>query len=187
MRNVKLSIPVKTYVRKYIEAKYPGHIKLGYRNTLGSYIYVCLEKEKSTWHKKKINLLQKRYELLKDSITVLLPSNENTFYKTGFSIPITKSILINDFFEDKIIEEINFRCNTYHRVGFSRNQAIEDFCEEYNIIIDVDITFAAFKKAEYRYRKMMNKNRSQMSPLLTDQSRGGKTEILPAFLVPANA
>lgn len=151
-------------MRKYIEAKYPGQIKLGYNNTLGSYLYICLEKQTSHWHKKKLNLLQKRYELLKDSITVLLPANEDTYYKTGFSIPISKSILINDFFEDKIIEEINFRCNTYERVGFSRNQAIEDFCDEYNIIIDVDITHGALKKSEYRYRKNLNKNMAPMSP-----------------------
>lgn len=165
MRNIKISIPVKTYVRKYIEAKYPGEIRLGYTTQIGSYLFLCLEKQSSHWHKKNLNLLQKRYALLTDSIKVLLPASGDTFYKTGFSIPISKSILINDFFEDKIIEEINFRCNTYERVGFSRNQAIEDFCDEYNIIIDVDITHGALKKAEYRYRKSLNKNVAQMSPL----------------------
>lgn len=155
-------------MRKYIEAKYPGQIKIGYGSTLGSYIYVCLEKQSSPWYKKKLNLLQKRYELLTDQIIVLLPSNEDTFYKTGFSIPISKSILINDFFEDKIIEEINFRCKTYTRVGFSRNQAIEDFCEEYNIIIDEDITHGALKKAEYRYRENLKKNKAQVSPHKTN-------------------
>ncbi len=160
MRTLKISIPVKTYVRKYIETKYPGPIKIGYGNTLGNYLYVCLEKQSSHWHKKNLNLLQKRYELLTDKITVLLPANEDTWYKTGHSVPIAKSIFINDFYEEKIIEEINFRCDTYFRVGFSRNQAIEDFCDEYNIIIDVDITHGALKKAEYRYRK----NRAHVSP-----------------------
>ena len=59
-----------------------------------------------------------------------------------------------------MIDEINFRCAVYSKVGFSNNQAIEDFCEEYNIIIDEDITHGALKKAEYRHRK----NRAQLSP-----------------------
>lgn len=160
----KLSIPCKTYVRKYIEAKNGGAIKLSYRSTLGSYVYVCLEKESSTWHRKTINLLQKRYELLTDHITVLLPGTGDTLYRTGYRIPASKSLLINDFFEDLIIQEINFRCNTYERVGYSRNQAIEDFCDEYNIILDVDITQAALRKAEYRYRKDLKKHLAQLSP-----------------------
>lgn len=164
MRYLKLTIPVKTYVRKYIEAKYPGLIKLGYGTTLGSYIYVCLEKQSSPWHKKSLNLLQKRYELLTDHITVLLPANGNTFYTTGFSIPVSKSILINDFFEEKIIDEIHYRCNIYNKVGYSRNQAIEDFCDDYNIIIDVDITHAALKKAEYRLRKNLHKKQTAIVP-----------------------
>lgn len=153
-------------MRKYLEARYGSSIGLSYRSTLGAYIYVCLEKENSTWHKKKINLLQKRYELLTDHIIVLLPGTGDTLYRTGYRIPPSKSILINDFFEDKIIEEINFRATTYNKVGYSRNQAIEDFCDEYNIILDVDITHAALKKAEYRYRKNIKKHLAQLSPPL---------------------
>lgn len=160
MHYIKLPIPVKTYVRKYIEKEYPGPIKLGFKNTLGYYLYVVLEKQSSHWHRKHETLLQKRYSLLTDHFIVQLPANSDTFYKTGFSLPISKAILINDYFEDQIIKEINFRANTYCRVGFSRNQAIEDFCEEYNIIIDVDITHGALKKAEYRYRKY----KAQLSP-----------------------
>lgn len=157
MRYLKLSIPVKTYVRKYIEAKYPGDLKLSYTSAIGSFIYVCLEKEKSHWHKKTDNILLKRSNALPDKIIAYLPADGNTFYRTGFTVPAAKSILINYFFESLLIGEINFRCNVYQKVGYSRNQAIEDFCDEYNIIIDVDITHAAFKKAEYRYR--MNKEK----------------------------
>ena len=166
MRFIKVSIPVKTYIRKYIEATYPPPIKLTYGTTLGNYLYVCLEKPTSPWHKMPLNLLQKRYELINDSITVLLPADANTFYRTGFEVPPAKSLLINDLFEDHVIKEINFRMRVYEKVGYSRNQAIEDFCEEYNIIIDEDITQGALRKAEYRYRKNKNKHLPQMSPCI---------------------
>lgn len=157
MRYIKLSIPVKTYVRKYIEAKYPGEIKLNFTTTLGRLTHCCLEKHSSQWHKKGFNFSHTRYKLLTDKIKILLPSNEDTFYKTGFSIPASKSIIINDFFEDQIIEEINFLGDIYNKIGKSRNQAIEHFCEDYDIVIDVDITRDAFKKAAYRYRKNLQK------------------------------
>jgi hypothetical protein len=157
LRYIKLIIPVKTYVKKYIEVKYPGNIKLNLVSTLGRLIYCCLEKQSSPWYKKRMNFSQRRYKLLTDEITVLLPANQDTFYKTGFSIPAAKSILVNNFFEDQIIDEIIFLCKTYSKIGFSNNLAIEDFCDEYNIIIDDDITHAAFKKAVYRYRKNLEK------------------------------
>ena len=154
MRYIKLSVPVKTYVRKYIEVKYPGEIKLNFTSTLGRLVHCCLEKQSSHWWlKKEVNLSQQRYMLLTDKITVLLPWNQGTFYQTGFSIPGAKLAIINNYFEDQIIDEINFWGGIYYKTGKSRNQAIEDFCEHYDIIIDVDITRDAFRKATYRYRK----------------------------------
>lgn len=105
-----------------------------------------------------MNLHQKRYDLLNDKLTVLLPANDNTFYRTGYSVPEAKSLLINDFFEDKIIRHLHMRCELYATIGRSRNKAIDDFCAQNNIDIDRDITHAALKKAEYRFRMKKENN-----------------------------
>lgn len=164
MRYIKLSIPVKTYVRKYIETKYPGPLKLSVTNNLGYLIFSCLEKQNSNWHKISADHLHIRYNLLKDKINVLLPSDYNYLYANGFSIPAAKGVLINNLFEERIIEEISFCCKIYEKVGFSRRQAIEDFCDTHGIELDLDITYAAIKKAEYRYRINIKKSIAQLSP-----------------------
>lgn len=154
MRYIKLKVPVKTYIRKYIECKHPGEIHLSITHNLGKLLYACLEKQNSHWYKKPWGESQQRYNLLTDYITVLLPANGDTFYKTGFMIPPAKKTIVNDFFEDLLIQELNIYCNIMvSKTTQSRNQAIENFCEDYNIYLDVDITHAAIKKSEYRYRK----------------------------------
>ena len=168
MRYIKLNIPVKTYVRKYIETKYPGPMKLTLSNYLGYLIFACLEKQKSNWHKQGAKHIHVRYNLLNDKLVVLLPADHKTLYTNGYSIPAAKSLLINNLFEEKINEDLFLMCNTYQRVGYSRRQAIEDFCDTHGIELDIDISYAALKKAEYRYReslkKILKKTMANMSP-----------------------
>lgn len=164
MRYIKLSIPVKTYVRKYIETKYPGPIKLTMTNYIGYLVFVCLEKEKSNWHRQPAYQINLRHNLLNDKLVVLLPADHKTLYTNGYNIPPAKSLLINNLFEERINEDLFLVCNTYQKVGISRRQAIDDFCENHGILLDIDITYAALKKAEYRYRIDFNKSMAKMSP-----------------------
>lgn len=165
MRYIKLVIPVKTYVRKYIEAKHPGFIKLNSTSTIGALIFMCVEKQYSNWHRQNKSMMMLRYQLLTDKITVMLPGDSITLYSRGFTLPAAKATMINDFFEDKINEEISFRCDIYNKVGYSRRKAIDDFCDEYKIEIDRDITYAALKKAEYRFRTNLKKSLAKVSPV----------------------
>ena len=154
MRYLKLKIPVKSYIRKYMEFHYPGPQKLTYRNPLGKLVYICLEKQKShLFDRPSVNFEEKRYRRLNDHFILLLPANNDTFYRTGFDIPPANLALINNYFENELVKELDIWAATYEKVNISNNQAIEDLCMQCNIIIDIDITQAAFRKALYRYRQ----------------------------------
>lgn len=161
VRYIKLKIPVKTYVKKYLECKYPGEQKLSLNNVLGKLIYLCLEKENSHWRDEKINMEWQKYRLMTDEFTVLIPMNGSYLYSVGYTIPEAKSIFISNHFEEQMIHELHMMAVLSNKFGGTNSQAIEDFCEKYNIVIDVDVTFQAFKKAEYRYRLKILKNETQ--------------------------
>lgn len=154
----KAQIPVKPYVRKYIERKYGATIRLNTTTTVGFLLYCILEKKNSYWHRESEVIQQVRYRLLTDKITAIIPANEKTLYTAGYTLPATKAILVNDMFEKIITDEIINRCNTYAQCGLSRNKAIEDFCDEYDILINVDISHDALRKAEYRERVKRSAN-----------------------------
>lgn len=136
-----------------MEYNYPGLPVISLNDVLGMMLHICLEKTSSQLHEEaQVNFSEMRYRLLTDYFTVLLPANFNTFYRTGFSIPPPNLALINNYFEEAITRELNMMGNAYQEVNLSINQAIEDFCIERNILLDVDISYAALKKAGYRYR-----------------------------------
>ena len=179
--HIKLKIPVKTYIRKYLEHHYPGPQRLTYTNELGKLLYVLLEKQGSSlFSRPSVNFLEKRYRLITDHFIVLLPSNNDVFYRTGFEIPPVNLAIINNFFEEMLIKELHIRASIYEKVGISNNQAIEHLCEDYNIIIDVDITHAAFKKALYRYRKSRKEVKAVERLEIVSEPKKIKSEILKA-------
>ncbi|MGN6804053.1 MAG: hypothetical protein ACTHJN_19295 [Ginsengibacter sp.] len=150
MRYTKLTIPVTTPVRKYIESKNPSPIKLISTNTIGSIIYSILENYNSTQNKKVLNT---RVQLLTDRVTMLLPRNDHVLYSKGIQLKPERLLSINNFFERMIWEELFSLCAIYRIVGFSQRQAIEDFAFRNNIIIGKDITYDALKQAIFRNRK----------------------------------
>ncbi len=162
-----VTIPVKSYVRKYIQSRYPNPMVLSLTNYLGTVIYSYLDKHKTP------NLVRGgaarteiRYRLLTDHIKVLIPRSQVHKHLIGFSIPHIKAVLINNLFEEKISEDLHTYCVVYEKAGLPRRKAIEDFCDDNNIEIDLDITYQAFKKAEYRHRKTLKKSTAHLSPPL---------------------
>lgn len=164
-----VSIPVKTYVKKYIEARYPQPMILTLNNYLGNVVYSYLEKHKAD-HLLRTgdNWRHLRHQKLKDHIDVKIPKYLVNKYWVGLHISDIKGILINKLFEEKIAEDLHTYCKVYHLAGMSSRQAIEDFCTEHGIELEIDITYEAFKKAQQRHKKTLLKHPTNLShPFLT--------------------
>ena len=161
MKYKKIPLKVKPYVRKYIDARYPGHIRLSSTDIIGYIILSLLEKPNNFYRENK-NVLHDRHLSFTDTITVLLPKDNIMLYESGtFELPHT-AILINNFLHQVIMGIMYSYCQVYSTVGRTQRQAIEDFCKKYNIELGLDITYDAMRQAEFRQRKSLNKNITEM-------------------------
>lgn len=139
------------------------------RNYMGSVIYSYLEKHKAPCLIRRPSAYNVgRFQLLTDGIKVLIPKWMMNKYMIGLTVPMDKAFLINNLFEEKISEDLHTFCVVYQKAGFSQRQAIEDFADMHNIELEIDITYAAFKKAEYRHKKELNKSPANLSPTFFD-------------------
>ena len=162
MRYVHITIPVKTPVRKYVEAKYEMPMKLTQKHTIGHILFSLLDKE-SSQYREHPDILHKRYIRLTDSITMLIPSTAKHIYGKRFTPSETKSLLINSFFEKRLREELFSFCDIYAHVKLPQRQAIEEFCNQYGLQLGVDLKFDALRQAEFRHRKSFKKSVAEMS------------------------
>lgn len=149
-------IPVKSYVKKYVEARYPQPMKITLKNYLGAVIYSYITTSKQTTKKSDYHTAV-RYKLLTDNIRILIPCLQVNKGSIGLGIPVEKAVLLNNLFEEKIAEDLHTYCITYSQCGKPQRQAIEDFCEHHNIDIEIDITYGALRKSQYRHKKELHK------------------------------
>jgi len=154
MKYIPISIPVKPYIKKYIHAIYGQVIVVSFKTFVGMNVYCLLQKKGSEKQRFKKDT-QVRYNLLTDKIRLLVP--KDLLYRAGIDIPEDKSVILNNMFENQLSEHLHNFCEAYQVVGRERKEAIEHFCIKYDIEIDVDITFDALSKSEYRRRKRNEK------------------------------
>ncbi len=153
-------IPVKTYVRKYIEGKYPQPMVLSVKNLMGTVIFSILSKDKIKNHSKKGRVYTNtKFSQLNDSINVLVPNTG--LNKKDLQPCKIKATFINDLFAEKIEEDIYTSCTAYQVAGLTMRRAIEDFANRYGIIIGTEISFDSLKKAEYRRRKKLQPDKGR--------------------------
>lgn len=117
------------------------------RTPLGCFINAALDK----------NIYASRHDLqFSPTDTLIVIINEWQFHRIGYDIPRDKAIHINRFLEASFDKDLytycqaNIRQHSRYR-GYAL--AIEAFAQLHDIDIDIDITFDALKKSEYRYRK----------------------------------
>jgi len=171
MQYFTVTIPVKTYVRKYIEARYPQPMILSTNNYLGCVIYSYLEKTNNPLILRQTrSLVNSRYNKLTDSIKIEIPRYQ--IYKSylGLNISPFAAILINNLFEEKIIEDLHAWCVAYeisesesvNRL-YPYRQAVEAFCKNHNIDLEIDIAYDTIRKKEYRHKKSLHKSTTILS------------------------
>lgn len=152
-----VKVPTKSYLRKYIYAKYGQPIKLNYTTTLGTLILCMLDKEAFTV-KMSEQKKEQRIQYMNDEIILTAPLT--TMRWKGYSLTKDKIIAINRYLEDLFVEDLHRYCkfnikDTAWRPGIK--DAIFSFADAYGIDVETDISFEALKKAEFRYKKKNEK------------------------------
>lgn len=161
----KQVIPLKPYVAKYVRSLYNDPFILTNTNYLGVIIYSILQKKNAL----NLNLKYeaKRYDLLTDSITIMIPDHLVHSYKTGHIIDPQHAISINHLIEAKINEEIFAWCTAYSHHKYQIKKAIEAFCDHHTINIEHDISTDAIIKSYQRAKSATNKRLRKNPPPLS--------------------
>lgn len=151
MKYISISVPVKPHIKKYIHALYGQVIVVSFKTFIGINIYSLLENKNFNKSRQGKRFMKVKAHLFTEKLSIRI--SEDLLYRTGLVIPIEKSAVINNMYEQMLSENLYTFCEAYKMAKIERQQAIEDFCKRYKIDIDVDITFDALSKTEYRHRK----------------------------------
>ena len=171
MKTFAVSIPTKSYLRKYLHKRYGYPIPLNHQTLIGTAVLAMLEKK---IHSDRSNALDvyKTYSSYNDKVQFVVPAS--FVYKTGhmLEVPSHKAIVINRHFEGHFEEELYAFCQREiraHRKHPGYDQAYERFAARYGIEFDIDITYEALKKMEYRFRKKLEQNLTATVPASSDR------------------
>jgi hypothetical protein len=157
------NLPAKTYIKKYINTLYGDPIIVDLKTDIGFLILCTLTSRLDSKHSRGCNLdlSLKRYS---DKIVFKIPFHYFSIAKKEVS-PAT-FFLLNRFFENKFDHDLHrfVTANKVTKGDIKKN--IELFLGRYNIESDIDISYDALKKSEYRYRKSLSKKFSpELSPV----------------------
>lgn len=160
MRTFAVNIPTKSYLRKYLHKRYGYPVVINNRTLIGSVLVAFLNKKVYSDRSNATDLFN-TYATLNDRLECVVAQNEVFFGTTGLQIDPAKVIVINRYFSAQFEEDVHRFClqnitSNGKRPGYDR--ALEKFAEMFDIEFDVDITFEALKKMEYRYRKKLEQN-----------------------------
>lgn len=130
-------------------------IKVSFKTYIGMNVYCLLEKKGRIEKQSSKRDNQLRYDMLTDKLCILVP--RYLLYSTGIHIPMAKVVVINNTYEQMFSEHLYNFCEAYRMAGFEQKKGIEDFCDKFDIDIDIDITYNGLRKTVYRRRKLGEK------------------------------
>lgn len=160
MQFFTVPLPTKTYLKKYLTSIY-GEVRIPSDNTFSD---VLLAMMASNFHV-KLGKLRLDEQLGRYCDKLPIKFQPDLFYRLPNALSEHNIIRINRYFENKFKEDF---CSAVERMtwmGLDRQTAIEHFAEAHSIELEVDVTFDALKKMEYRYRKEKEeKSLAQLSP-----------------------
>jgi hypothetical protein len=143
---VEISIPVKPFVKQFLENKYGSPAFLTAKDPVGKYFQLLLTN--NPHHRDKRGV---RY---KESIEIHVSSDQ--FFRYGFSLSATSVVWFNNFLEHLIKSEL-FMFLDFHvnRQNIPQKKAIELFMDEAGFCEDT-WPFETIKKAHNRHRAKKN-------------------------------
>ena len=158
MSHFKFILPVKTYIRKYIEANYGEPTFIDLSTDIGFTILNTLASRlESKIGRGNIDIFQNRFV---DKVEFKIPFHYLSLTKREVS-PQT-IVLLNRLLENKFDHDMNsFITNSRVPYGTQIKTGIEIFTSNNNIELEVDVTFEALSKSLYRYRQTLGKKSSR--------------------------
>jgi hypothetical protein len=141
----------KPYLKKYLQALYGDPLIFTSKNFFGSILIGLLDKTSPSGESKKV--LRLRLDKFTTSLVVYCPMWFLKEHKYGFNISEAHMIAMNKLFEQRFTEDLFKFCHVLNMCGIDLEDALEEFCKQYNIELDVDATMDGLKQKEYRYRK----------------------------------
>lgn len=150
------SFVTKPYLAKYLQTLYGSPIVFEIDNYFGTTLYAFLTKK--VFYLKETKIEHRKFDQFTTKLDVYLPSYwlRNAKYRTDLTRE--NIIYINKHFEERFEEDLIKHCHVLSLFGIEFQEAMEDFCKQFDIEIDEDITFEALKKKEYRERKKLVQN-----------------------------
>ena len=166
MKTFPVTIPAKGYTRKFIHKRYGCPVPINNSTLVGVVVSNILEKKKVYNDISPVEAMEQRYQRLTDRIELVITAGK--FFHMALSPVISKEkvIAINRFWEALFEEELHMFCQKNIVPGrySGYDKALDKFADLYKIDFDVDITFDALKKMEYRFRKKLELNSSVNVP-----------------------
>ena len=154
-----LYVPTKPYLKKYLQALYGETVvvssgKVDTNKYFGAMLAVLVEKRVNLV-RRSAEEIKSRFDKLTVHLEVQLPIWYLKEYKFGNGLSNESAITLTKLFEERFEEELFMFCQLFQMCGTEIKDSLEMFCNQYNIIIDEDISFDSLKKKEYRFRKNM--------------------------------
>lgn len=143
-----VTLPCKTYIRKYIQCIYGNPVKATFEHSLGIMINLSLSKDIYLDRKLSNSFIHKHYT---DKLPIIV--NRWQWDRLGFDIQNGKIHLINLFMENLFKEHLFMWVDSGVQIHRERRLLIEQFAALNFIETDEDISFDALKKMEYRKRR----------------------------------
>ena len=165
MQCFTFTVPVKTYIKKYLLGQYGDPIIVSLDTDIGFIILTTITSRlEAKACKGMLDNWKKRYN---DSISFKIPFHYFSLSKKEVS-PVTFALL-NRYFENKFKQDL---CRFVDdRRGLPDRKIMEIFIQQYDIDIDEDINVDALVKSEYRMRQKITK---KSSPILSKERTQGK-------------
>ncbi len=151
MQCFTFTVPVKTYIKKYLLGQFGDPLIINLDTDIGFLILTTITSRlEAKACKGLLDNWKKRYN---DSISFKIPFHYFSLSKKQVS-PTTYALL-NRYFENKFKEDM---CRYVDdRRGLSDKKIIELFIQQYDIVLDEDISVDALLKSEYRLRQKITK------------------------------
>lgn len=140
----KIRIAVKPYVKKYIQKMYGPELLINKRNPTSMLLYFMLQKKKTYL----FNLPEDKFNISRQTEEITILIRKSSAYKTGIFYTAKNQFIINNYFEQRIIETIHASS-----LCSSKQKAVQLFMEKFEIVADGDVSEETLLRRLFYFEK----------------------------------
>jgi hypothetical protein len=149
MQSYSISVPCKSYIKKYFCKIHGDHIFLDHRNDFFDSILTKLSNPPLIRVNKKMLALE--FQEYTEQITFTLPID--LFYRIDHQLTQQQVYNINRFLKNCFKADLFMVITSGIFFGVNKETIIEKFAEKFEIELDEELSQKALVKSYYRYRK----------------------------------